>query len=85
MFTENLRFFEQILHPQWLARTSKMGQKLLCLLWVKPTINLEPISYGFHWNEKAKYILETMDLNYGSKILKNAQDFILEYAIQHLR
>jgi hypothetical protein len=27
MFTENLRFFGQILHPQWPAQTSKMGQK----------------------------------------------------------
>jgi hypothetical protein len=27
MFIENLRFFEQILHPQWHAQTSKMGQK----------------------------------------------------------
>jgi hypothetical protein len=27
MFTENLRFFGQILHPQWLAQTSKMGEK----------------------------------------------------------
>jgi hypothetical protein len=28
MFTENLRFFGQILHPQWPAQTSKMGQKI---------------------------------------------------------
>jgi hypothetical protein len=27
MFTENLRFFGQILHLQWPAQTSKMGQK----------------------------------------------------------
>jgi hypothetical protein len=27
MFTENLRYFGQILHPQWLAQTSKIGQK----------------------------------------------------------
>jgi hypothetical protein len=27
MFTKNLRFFGQILHPQWPAQTSKMGQK----------------------------------------------------------
>jgi hypothetical protein len=25
---QNLRFFGQVLHPQWPARTSKMGQKL---------------------------------------------------------
>jgi hypothetical protein len=28
MFTENLRLFGQILHPQWPTQTSKMGQKL---------------------------------------------------------
>jgi hypothetical protein len=28
MFTKNLRFFGQTLHPQWLAQTSKMGQKM---------------------------------------------------------
>jgi hypothetical protein len=28
MFTENFRFFGQILHPQWPTRTSKTGQKL---------------------------------------------------------
>jgi hypothetical protein len=28
MFIENLRFFRQILHPQWPTQTSKMGQKL---------------------------------------------------------
>jgi hypothetical protein len=28
MFIKKLRFFEQILHPQWPAQTSKMGQKL---------------------------------------------------------
>jgi hypothetical protein len=28
MFTKNLRFFRQILHPQWLVQTSKMGQKM---------------------------------------------------------
>jgi hypothetical protein len=28
MFTKNLRFFGQILHPQWPAQTSKMGQKM---------------------------------------------------------
>jgi hypothetical protein len=27
MFTENMRFFGQILHPQWPAQTSKMGPK----------------------------------------------------------
>jgi hypothetical protein len=27
MFTENLRFFGQILHPQWPIQTSKMAQK----------------------------------------------------------
>jgi hypothetical protein len=27
MFTKNLRFFGQILHPQWPAQTSEMGQK----------------------------------------------------------
>jgi hypothetical protein len=27
MFTENLRFFGQILHPQWPAYISKMNQK----------------------------------------------------------
>jgi hypothetical protein len=28
MFTKNLRFFGQILHPQWPVQTSKMGQKM---------------------------------------------------------
>jgi hypothetical protein len=27
MFTRNLTFFGQILHPQWPAQTSKMGEK----------------------------------------------------------
>jgi hypothetical protein len=27
MFTKNLRFFGQILHPQWPAQCPKMGQK----------------------------------------------------------
>jgi hypothetical protein len=27
MFTKNLRFFGQILHPQWPTQTQKMGQK----------------------------------------------------------
>jgi hypothetical protein len=27
MLIKKLRFFGQILHPQWLAQTSKMGQK----------------------------------------------------------
>jgi hypothetical protein len=27
MFTKNLRFFGQILHPQWAAQTPKTGQK----------------------------------------------------------
>jgi hypothetical protein len=27
MFTKNLRFFGQILHPQWVAQTPKTGQK----------------------------------------------------------
>jgi hypothetical protein len=27
MFTENLRFFGKILHPQWPVQTSKIGQK----------------------------------------------------------
>jgi hypothetical protein len=28
MFIENWRFFGPMLHPQWLAKTSKMGQKV---------------------------------------------------------
>jgi hypothetical protein len=32
MFTENVRFFGQILHPQWLAQTSKMGLKTALVL-----------------------------------------------------
>jgi hypothetical protein len=32
MFTENLRFFGQILHPQWPAQTSQMGQKRALVL-----------------------------------------------------
>jgi hypothetical protein len=32
MFTKNLRFFEQILHPQWPTQTSKMGKKLALVL-----------------------------------------------------
>jgi hypothetical protein len=32
MFTENFRFFGQILHPQWLAQTFKMGQKTALVL-----------------------------------------------------
>jgi hypothetical protein len=32
MFTENLRFFGQILHPQWPAQTSKMGPKTALVL-----------------------------------------------------
>jgi hypothetical protein len=28
MFTKSLRFFGQILHPQWHAQTSKIGQKM---------------------------------------------------------
>jgi hypothetical protein len=36
MFTKNLRVFGQILHLQWLAQTSKMGQKNgLCPLGMK--------------------------------------------------
>jgi hypothetical protein len=27
MFTKNLRFFGQILHPQWAAQTPKTSQK----------------------------------------------------------
>ena len=27
MFTKNLRFFEQTLHPQWPIQISKMGKK----------------------------------------------------------
>jgi hypothetical protein len=33
MFTENLRFFGQILHPQWPAQTSEMGQNMALVLW----------------------------------------------------
>jgi hypothetical protein len=33
MFTKNLRFFGQVLHPQWPAQTSKMGQKLDFVFW----------------------------------------------------
>jgi hypothetical protein len=32
MFIENLRFFGQILYPQWPAQTSKMGQKRALVL-----------------------------------------------------
>jgi hypothetical protein len=32
MFTKNLIFFEQILHPQWPVQTSKMGQKTALVL-----------------------------------------------------
>jgi hypothetical protein len=28
MFTKNLKFFGQILHPQWPAQTSNMGHKM---------------------------------------------------------
>jgi hypothetical protein len=28
MFTKNLRFFGQVLHPQWPDQTPKMGQKM---------------------------------------------------------
>jgi uncharacterized protein YeaC (DUF1315 family) len=32
MFTKNLRFFGQILHPQWPAQCPKMGQKRAFIL-----------------------------------------------------
>jgi hypothetical protein len=32
MFTKNLRFFGQILHPQWPTQTSKMGLKTALVL-----------------------------------------------------
>jgi hypothetical protein len=32
MFTKKLRFFGQILHPQWPAQPPKMGQKMAFVL-----------------------------------------------------
>jgi hypothetical protein len=32
MFTKNLRFFGQILHPKWAAQTPKIGQKRAFIL-----------------------------------------------------
>jgi hypothetical protein len=41
MFTENLRFFGQILHPQWPGQTSKNGPKKgLGPLGIKFLINI---------------------------------------------
>jgi hypothetical protein len=44
MFTKNLRFFGQILDPQWLAQTSKMGQKNG--LYLSGVNNRHLINYG---------------------------------------
>jgi hypothetical protein len=32
MFSKNLRFFGQILYPQWRVQTSKMGKKMALVL-----------------------------------------------------
>jgi hypothetical protein len=53
MFTENFRFLGQILHPQWPAQTSKIGQKLdFVLLGLKSRLSKNLLGH----NKKGAYV-----------------------------